>query len=146
MRHFTISEMLHSDTAVRRRLWNGAGRAEEEALRALVDAVLDPLREAWGRPIAVTSGYRCKRLNQMVGGAPTSQHMRGEAADVTAGSAGANRELARLAVRLGLPFGQLINENGYSWVHISHSATSTNKRQILKFANGKYTSITYDDL
>ena len=57
-----------------------------KALNDLVDNVLDPLREAWGGPIRVNSGYRCPELNRIVGGTPTSQHQRGEAADITVGS------------------------------------------------------------
>ena len=55
-------------------------------LTTLVTHVLDPLREMYGKPITVNSGYRCPQLNAAVGGAKTSQHMRGEAADITAGS------------------------------------------------------------
>ena len=82
MKHFTISEMLKSDTAIKQRLWNGANLEVEENLRALVDEVLDPLRERYGKPIYVNSGYRCPELNRLIGGAVNSQHMRGEAADI----------------------------------------------------------------
>ena len=84
MRYFTISELLHSDTAIKRELWNGANLEVEENLRSLVEQVLDPLREAYGKPIRVTSGYRCPQLNRLVGGSPNSQHMRGEAAEIEA--------------------------------------------------------------
>ena len=82
MKYFTISEFIKSDTALKMRLWNGANREVEENIRALVDNVLDPLRERYGYPIYVTSGYRCPKLNSAVNGAPNSQHMRGEAADI----------------------------------------------------------------
>ena len=72
MKYFSISEMLKSDTAIKQRLWNGAPKEAEENLRALVDEVLDPLREAYGRPIRVNSGYRCPKLNNLVGGTPNS--------------------------------------------------------------------------
>ena len=84
MKHFTISEMLKSDTALKHALWNGATKEAEENLKALIESILDPLRELYGRPIHVTSGYRCPKLNRLVGGAPNSQHMRGEAADIIA--------------------------------------------------------------
>ena len=74
--------MLKSDTAIKQRLWNGANLEVEENLRALVDEVLDPLRERYGKPIYVNSGYRCPELNRLIGGAVNSQHMRGEAADI----------------------------------------------------------------
>jgi len=89
MKYFTISEFIKSDTALKMRLWNGANKEIEENIRALVDNVLDPLRERYGRPIYVTSGYRCPKLNNAVNGAPNSQHMRGEAADIVARPLGA---------------------------------------------------------
>jgi len=84
MKYFTISEFIKSDTALKMRIWNGANKEIEENIRALVDNVLDPLRELYGHPIDVTSGYRCPKLNNAVNGAPNSQHMRGEAADIVA--------------------------------------------------------------
>ena len=82
MKYFTISEMIKSETALKHGIWNGASLEVEENLRALVEQVLDPLRERYGKPIRVTSGYRCPRLNTLVGGSPNSQHMKGEAADI----------------------------------------------------------------
>ena len=53
-----------------------------ENIRALVEEVLDPVREVFGGPIVVNSGYRCERHNRDVGGVRNSQHLRGEAADI----------------------------------------------------------------
>ena len=89
-----------------------------------MENVLDPLREAFGAPIYVNSGYRCAALNVLVGGVATSQHLRGEAADVTAGSRDANVRLWRLLKRLRLPVDQAINEHDYAWIHISHSRSN----------------------
>ncbi len=90
------------------------------SLNALVDNILDPLREAFGRPIVVTSGFRCRRLNAEVGGARNSQHLRGQAADIIGGSRDENRRLFQLARQLNLPFDQLINEQDFRWIHISY--------------------------
>ena len=90
--------------------------------------MLDPLRQAWGRPIIVNSGYRSPAVNRAVGGVPNSQHTRGEAADITAGSPELNRQLYELAQRLALPYDQLIDERGYRWLHVSHKAAG-NRRQ-----------------
>ena len=68
---------------------------------ALVEEVLDPLRKAYGKPIRVNSGYRCPAKNKAVGGATASQHMKGEAADITAGSPEENLILAQLLVKAG---------------------------------------------
>ena len=63
------------------------------ALHDLIGHLLDPLREAWGGPVVVNSGYRSPALNAAVGGAPRSRHMYGEAADITVGSPSANAAL-----------------------------------------------------
>ena len=121
MKHFTIEELTRSTTARLRGIDNKPSEQVINNLNALVYYVLDPLREAWGKPIHVNSGYRCRELNKAVGGVPSSQHMRGEAADITAGSREANRELYSLLRRLNLPVDQAINEKDFSWIHVSYS-------------------------
>lgn len=131
MKHFTIEEMCRSNVAQVRRIENKPDAQQVEALTALVDNVLDPLRERFGRPIIVSSGFRSKDLNGAVGGSKTSQHMKGEAADIYSGTKQGNRELFEL-IRKYLPFDQLINENDFSWVHVSYRADEKNRGQILK--------------
>lgn len=132
MEHFTFTEFERSDTATRHAIDNTLPDHLRGNVAALVDNVLDPLRKAWGKPLTVTSGYRCPRLNKAVGGKPTSQHLRGEAADITTGSPTDNRRLFQLALDLNLPFDQLIDESGFSWLHVSHRADGRNRRQVLK--------------
>lgn len=127
MKHFSIQELTHSSTACARNIDNTPPTPALESLCRLVHQVLDPLREAFGAPITVNSGYRSSRLNRAVGGAPRSQHTRGEAADITAGSPEANRRLFDLAIALDLPFDQLIDEHGYRWIHISSVAGANRK-------------------
>jgi len=146
MEYFTISELIKSDTAIRKRIWNGAGREEEDNLRALVASVLDPLRRAYGKTISISSGYRNASVNKAVGGVNGSQHCKGEAADIDTGSRGENRKLARLIVSLGLPFDQLIDENAYAWVHVSYKRVGENRRQILRLKKGVYTNVKEGDL
>jgi len=131
MKYFSISEMLKSDTAIKQRLWNGAPKEAEENLRALVDEVLDPLREAYGRPIRVTSGYRCPKLNRLVGGSPNSQHMRGEAADIrpVIGNEADLPELARILIANG-KFDQLILYP--TFIHVSYKRLGWNRKQVLQ--------------
>ena len=74
MKHFTIEELIYSETALKKRLRNKTTAAAEDNLRRLVETVLDPLREAYGKAVTVTSGYRCKELNKAVGGVGNSQH------------------------------------------------------------------------
>lgn len=132
MRHFTIKELVRSDTATRLGINNTPPASAVKALNALVDNVLDPLRDAWGGPIHVNSGYRCPRLNRIVGGTPSSQHQRGEAADITVGSPARNRRLQALIKRLDLPVDQCIDEKGCRWIHVSHRA-GHNRRLYMKF-------------
>lgn len=131
MKYFTIPELTKSATASRRKIDNTPSAAVIANLTALVDNILDPLREAWGAPIIVTSGYRCVRLNAAVGGVKTSQHTLGQAADIRTVSdkPADNKRLFDLIVKLGLHYDQLIDEYGYNWVHVSYS--SRNRRQIL---------------
>ena len=131
MKYFTIPELTRSDTATRHGIDNTPGPAETANLTALADNILDPLREAWGRPIAVNSGYRSPALNKAVRGVATSQHLTGHAADITTGNVVDNRRLFELAQRLGLPFDQLIDESNFTWIHISYDPRR-NRRQILK--------------
>ena len=132
MKHFTVKELCRSATAERLGIDNTPPRSAVIALHELVDHVLDPLREAWGGPIHVNSGYRCPELNRLVGGTPYSQHQRGEAADITVGSPARNRRLLALIKRLNLPVDQCIDEKGCRWIHVSHRA-GRNRRMYMKF-------------
>ena len=84
MKYFTLSEFSHSDTAVSLGIDNTPTASAVPLMVELIDRVLDPIREHWGLPIRVTSGYRCPELNEEVGGAEDSWHMQGCAADITA--------------------------------------------------------------
>lgn len=131
MKYFSFQEMERSDTAVRYAIDNSIPENLKNNVARLVDNVLDPLREAWGRPLAVSSGYRCPALNKAVGGSATSHHLRGMAADITTGNNADNRRLFQLIINLGLPFTQLIDERDFSWVHVSYDPENV-KRQVLK--------------
>lgn len=120
MKHFTIEELTRSTTARQRGIDNTPSQLVINNLHALVDNILDPLREAWGAPIHVNSGYRCRELNKAVGGVPQSQHILGEAADITAGSREQNKRLFSLLQQLNLPVDQAINEHDYAWIHVSY--------------------------
>lgn len=132
MKYFTIQELTISNTAQRKDIDNTPDQKAAAALTALVANVLDPLREAWGKPIVVNSGYRCPKLNRAVGGVARSQHTKGEAADIRTLSnrRWENEQLFQLIVQLKLPFDQLIDEHGYSWIHVSYSE-GKNRRQVL---------------
>lgn len=130
MRNFTIQELTASTTAESEKINNEPTPEAVKNLKLLVDRVLDPLRDAYGKPIRVNSGYRSPALNKAVKGSKTSQHVKGQAADITAESEQENKKLFELAQKLNLPFCQLIDEKNFSWVHISYDKNNV-KRQIL---------------
>ena len=130
MKHFTIRELSHSDTAVARGIDNYPTAEAVSNLTNLVNNVLDPLRERYGKPIRVSSGYRSPTLNRSVNGATSSQHRLGEAADITVGDKAENRKLFEI-IKQELPFDQVINEQDFSWIHVSYREGRLRK-QVLK--------------
>ncbi len=130
MKYFTIKELTASATAKRKGIDNKPTQDITNALVALVENVLDPLREAYGKPIIVTSGYRSVKLNKAVGGAANSQHTKGEAADIRSVSDDPkeNKVIFDLIRQMNLPYDQLINEYNYDWVHVSFSRYKKRKQ------------------
>ena len=130
-KYFTINELTKSSTAQRLHINNNPTQEVKDNLNALIDNVLDPLRELYGKPIIVNSGYRSFKLNKAVGGAKNSQHLVGQASDIRTvqNTKESNKELFELIKNSKLPFDQLINEYDYNWVHVSYSPR--NRRQIL---------------
>ena len=128
MQYFTISELLVSSTADRLGLSNDPPRWVVANLERLIMSVLDPLRQQFGAPIIVNSGYRSIAVNNAVGGVPNSQHLKGQAADIRGTTKADTLRLWRLAQSMdSLPIDQLINEHpgadgSPTWVHISTSA------------------------
>ena len=116
--------MISSATALREGIDNRPSKCAYHLLHVLVDQLLDPIREAWGEPIVVSSGYRCKQLNALVGGVKNSHHILGCAADIIAGNRADHRRLFRLIVKMQkegrIKFTQLIWEGNGRWIHISY--------------------------
>lgn len=126
-KNFRFAEFEASEMAARYRIINViTDWGVRDNIIALVREVLQPLRDAWGKPLVINSGYRCPKLNKAVGGVAESQHVKGEAADVACDSP---QELARTVVRLGLDFDQMIVYP--TFVHLSHTEEKVNRRQIL---------------
>ena len=124
MKYFTINELCASATALREGIDNRPNKCAYHLLHVLVEQLLDPIREAWGEPIVVSSGYRCKELNTLVGGVKNSHHMLGCAADIIAGNRADHRKLFKLIVKMHqegqIRFTQLIWEGDGRWIHISY--------------------------
>lgn len=134
MKYFTIEELTRSATATTRGLDNTPTPEIKANLERLVDKVLDPLREKYGKPITVNSGYRCPELNKAVGGSKTSDHMNGFSVDITASCKKENAILFQI-IKDNFDFDQLIWEKGNSeypdWVHVSYNPNRLRK-QVLK--------------
>ena len=122
--YFTISELTASATALRESIDNRPSKCAYHLLHVLVEQLLDPIREAWGEPIVVSSGYRCKELNTLIGGVKNSHHLLGCAADIIAGNRADHRKLFKLIVKMHqegqIRFTQLIWEGDGRWIHISY--------------------------
>ena len=129
-KYFSTGELSRSETALRAGIDNTPPAAAVENIQFLINELLDPIRAAWGRPLRVNSGYRAQALNKAVGGSPTSQHLSGQAADITAGSRELNQRLFRLIMSGGFEFDQLIDEKDFLWIHISY-AEGRNRKQVL---------------
>ena len=126
-KNFSYREFEESETAKAQGITNVISSFEiRDAIRELTNTVLQPLRDAWGLPLHVNSGYRCPKLNAVVGGAATSQHTKGEAADIKAEHP---VKLAQLAYDLGLPYDQMIIYP--TFVHFSHKLHGEQRRQVL---------------
>ena len=119
--HFTLEELLQSETATRNNFTEqfNPPQAIIDNLKLLCDNVLEPLRAKIGKPIIITSAYRCPRVNGSVpGSANHSQHEDGCAAD-THVEGMSIEDWYQFIKASGVPFGQLIQEHNL-WAHVSH--------------------------
>jgi hypothetical protein len=141
-KNFTLAEMTKSETALRYDMDNTPGEQEISALKLLAEKVLQPVRDHFGRGVKVNSGFRHPEVNAKVGGSKTSDHCRGQAADIEIPGV-PNAELAEW-IKDNLEFRQLILEfytpgiPDSGWVHVSYVAED-NKKQVLTATkqNGK---------
>ena len=125
-KNFSLSEFLVTSTGIE----NIPTKEVIENLRKLCVNVLQPLRDMYGKPIIITSGYRSPKVNKAVGGSKTSGHMLGTSADITAGHKTLNKNLYIL-IRDNFEFRQLIDEYNFQWVHVEYRE-GDNKKQLLK--------------
>lgn len=134
MKYFSIKELTKSSTAERYGIDNRPNSEQNNNLLRLVDMVLDPLREKYGKPIIVNSGFRSELLNKKVNGAKNSQHTKGQAADIQTIGDKDNKLLFYLAKEMD--YDQIIWEFGDDetpdWIHISYVSPDENRHNILK--------------
>lgn len=142
MKYFSIKELCKSSTAKKLNIDNTPTAEIKENLTVLIEECLDPIREAFGVPIMVTSGYRCPPLNAACGGSPTSEHKTGFAADIDTSD---NIRLWEVITSGDFKWTQLINEypdeeGEPSWIHISYNPANL-KCEKLICENNKYTKV-----
>ena len=127
--HISYFEATNSNTANRKGITNIPTPEILKAMVNIANACFEPLRAWYGKPIRISSFYRCTLLNEVLGGSKTSQHVKGEAIDLTVGDKEENKKLFDWC-KDNLVYDQLINEYDYSWVHISLKMAD-NRNQIL---------------
>jgi hypothetical protein len=142
-KNFMLEEMVSSAMAADKHIDNTLFPEVRANLQLLVDRVLQPLRNLYGKPIHINSGYRSEALNRAVGGSVNSQHILGQAVDISVGGKTENRALFDLILASGIPFDQLVDEFDYRWIHVSYREPG-NRRMVLhlnetscKCMNGK---------
>ena len=142
MQYFTLDEFLKSETAEKNNIKNIPNAEQIANIEQLVAHILDPLREKFGKPIVVSSGFRCAELNAKIKGSRTSQHCKGEAADIMPKNHADLKSLFKLIILENLPFDQLIFEKGV-WIHVSMKGNKQPQRgEVLTYDGNKYVKIT----
>ena len=149
-KNFSLDELIQSDLVDKvnsdknpnNDIDNTPDETEEKNLDLLADNILQPLRDYLGYEVEINSGFRGKELNKAIKGASSSQHCKGQAADIKC------KEMRRafLYIQNNLPFDQLIWEEGNdckpAWIHVSYS--NRNRREVLRYINGKYINFHLD--
>lgn len=122
-KNFTLSELTYSSMAKANKVDNTPDRWELDNLKKLCNEVLQPIRDKWDDSIFINSGFRNPIVNRLVKGSTSSQHLKGEAADITVGSKSGNKKLFDMILQMieneEITVGQIIDEKEYSWIHIS---------------------------
>lgn len=133
-KNFTLEELCASQTAKAKGIQNNPGQQDVCNLCAIVNNILQPLRDAMGEPIKIGSGYRSYALNKAVGGVQNSQHMKGEAADLCIDGDLKKGKRWFEWIKQYCQFDQLIwehNSKGTYWLHVSFRADGKNRQQVI---------------
>jgi hypothetical protein len=133
--HLDLSELIRSESAKRNGLSNMPTDEHIENLKLLAENIFEPIREHFGIPIRISSGYRSKELNEKIGGSLSSQHSKGQAIDIDMDGTNISNKQIFDFIKDNLPFDQLIyefgNSNNPDWVHVSYNH-NRNRGQVLK--------------
>lgn len=126
-KNITLKEATFSNTAIARKIDNTPNAETLDRMKLVAEKCFQPLREWYGKPIKINSFYRSPKLNKAIGGATKSQHVKGEAIDLTAGSVSENKKLYDWICD-NLEFTQCIWEYGGKWIHISYNQNNLKKQ------------------
>jgi hypothetical protein len=144
-----LAEVTRSETAKRRGISNMPTAEHIENFKKLAANIFQPIREHFGKPIIISSGYRSAELNKAIGGSLSSQHCSGEAIDIDMDGTDITNAQIFNYIKDNLNFDQMIWEFGTDtnpdWVHVSFAANRSQRKQILvaKKVNGKTTYTPY---
>jgi zinc D-Ala-D-Ala carboxypeptidase len=148
-KHLSLAEVMRSEMAKRKGINNMPSKEHIENFKLLAEKVFEPIREHFGVPINISSGYRSKGLNTAIKGSLSSQHCAGEAIDIDMdGTSITNAQIFNY-IKDNLIFDQMIWEFGTDknpdWVHVSYESTGKQRKQILKAVkvNGKTSYVPY---
>jgi zinc D-Ala-D-Ala carboxypeptidase len=137
-KNFLLSEFIRSQTASRHKIDNYPPLRAIENLKLLCEKVLQPIRDSYRSPLIISSGYRCRQLNKLIGGASGSQHQFGEASDFSV--SGYNHLEVIKWIEKNLEFDQLILEHWHGgssgWIHCSYSRTHNRQQSLYIDRNG----------
>jgi zinc D-Ala-D-Ala carboxypeptidase len=138
--HLELSEVTRSESAKRNGISNMPTPEHIDNFKILATKVFEPIREHFGVPIRISSGYRSAELNKCVGGSTTSQHSSGEAIDIDQDYTTITNKQVFDYIKDNLAFDQLINEFNYAWVHVSYKANGKQRGEVLEaYKVGKVT-------
>jgi zinc D-Ala-D-Ala carboxypeptidase len=131
--HLELSELTRSESAKRNGISNMPTPEHIENFKILATKVFEPIREHFGVPIRISSGYRSAELNKCIpGSSTTSQHSTGEAIDIDQDGTTITNKQVFDYIKDNLAFDQLINEFNYAWVHVSYKANGKQRGEILE--------------
>jgi zinc D-Ala-D-Ala carboxypeptidase len=148
-KNLALAEVTRSETAKRKGISNMPTEAHILNLKLVAEKIFQPIREHFGKPIHVSSGYRSKALNDAIGGSLSSQHCSGEALDLDMDGTDITNAQVFNFIKDNLDFDQLIWEFGTDgnpdWVHVSYESSGKQRKQILKAvkSGGKTSYVPY---
>ena len=138
--HLDLSEIIRSDSAKRNGISNMPTPEHIENFKILATKVFEPVREHFGVPIHISSGYRSVELNRLIKGSSSSEHCKGQAIDIDMDGTTITNKQVFDYIKDNLTFDQLINEFNYAWVHVSYKANGKQRGEILEaYKEGKAT-------